>query len=234
MKGKLYALGIGPGDPDLITLKALNILKKANLLIAIRTDQELESKVRPVISPHLDSLEDKYYEQLVPTKGRCQNFFDCWMELAKKINRSLDRGEDVAFLIPEDPATFSIFTYLADIMEEEYGEYNLEIVPGINSLSYIASNFKMPLVMENERLAILHRPSDLENLPNLVESFDTLAILKGQGQLKAIKEKIKELDLSSKTYFFVSTEEEGHYTLFKIEELEDKGGEGDLFVIIKN
>ena len=190
--------------------------------------------MRPVISPHLDSLEDKYYEQLIPTKGRCQNFFDCWMELAKKINRSLDRGEDVAFLIPEDPATFSIFSYLADIMEEEYGEYNLEIVPGINSLSHIASNFKMPLVMENERLAILHRPSDLENLPNLVESFDTLAILKGQDQLKAIKEKIKELDLSSKTYFFVSTEEEGHYNLFKIEELEDKGGEGDLFVIIKN
>jgi len=234
MKGKLYALGIGPGDPDLITLKALNILKKANMLIAIRTDQELESKVRPVISPHLDSLEDKYYEQLIPTKGRCQNFFDCWMELAKKINRSLDRGEDVAFLIPEDPATFSIFSYLADIMEEEYGEYNLEIVPGINSLSHIASNFKMPLVMENERLAILHRPSDLENLQNLVDSFDTLAILKGQDQLKAIKEKIKELDLSSKTYFFVSTEEEGHYNLFKIEELEDKGGEGDLFIIIKN
>ncbi|RQD77056.1 MAG: hypothetical protein D5R97_03195 [Candidatus Syntrophonatronum acetioxidans] len=235
MEGKLYVLGMGPGDPELMTIKALGFLKKADIIMAIKTDKEKESKVRPIVSYHLEGFEEKYYEYLMPTKGRCQNFIDCFMELGRNIYKNIKKGNKVAFLIPGDPLIFSIYSYLVDIIEDEFGKLPTEVVPGVISLSEAASIFKMPLAMEKERVGIIHSPSHLDDLPSLLQSFDTLALLEVQISLEKIKERLKELELLEKAFIYLYSQERNQYRPIKKEEETVEIEPGDkISVIIKD
>jgi len=223
LKGKLYAIGVGPGDPELITLKGFRLLKEVDVIVSTRSDQETESPALSIIRPLLESPEVRYMEFVFPIKGRCQIFMDLWLQAAEKMHSLIEEGKEIAFIVSDDPVVHSIFIYLLDIMEAEYGEIPLEIVPGINSFSAGASFIKIPLVMDNENLAVVPPTVTAEELKGILNNFDTVAIINISSKIQYILSILREQNLLESTYFIERCQENNKYNEVDLESLgEDK------------
>lgn len=233
MKGKLFAVGIGTGEPELITLKALEVLKNADIIAAIRIHQvEDESKALSIINSILEIPEEKLFRIVFPSKGRYYTFIDLWLLAAEKIWKLINKGKKVAFVVTEDPVTHSVFSYLADIMESEYGDFPLEIIPGITSFSFGAAFLKIPLVLQDEKLAVLPAPVTRDDLVDFSKKFDTIAIVRPQLMGKEIISMLRELELIDNAYFLGLNEETKEYFNIDISVEEEIGHL--VLIIIKN
>ncbi len=233
MKGMLYGVGTGPGDPELITLKALKILNEADIILTLRNEREEENSALSVIVHHLKEAVDKHREIVLPGKGRCHTFMEFWLDTAKIIQNYLEEGRKVAFAVPQDPVLFSNFSYLVDVLEGEMDDVPVEIIPGINLFSAGTGFLKIPLVMENEKLVVLQAPVSLENLSDFSKAFDAVVILKGNSKLKGTLENLEKLDLIDKTYFLVYSKQQGKFLSLEKDDLQEKETEGELLIIIK-
>ena len=158
MEGKLFGLGVGPGDPELITLKALKRLQaapvvayfaarnaKGNAFSTIEAhlapEQELLRLDYPVTRATLNETED--YESL--PKG----FYD---RSAEAVAAHLDQGRDVAVVCEGDPLFYGSYMYLHDRLA---GRYETEVVPGISSIFASASVLGLPLVYRDQTLSVI-------------------------------------------------------------------------------
>ncbi|UNC92267.1 SAM-dependent methyltransferase [Candidatus Contubernalis alkaliaceticus] len=233
MKGILYGVGTGPGDPELITLKALKILNDADIILTLRNEREEENSALSVIVHHLKEAADKHREIVLPWKGRCHTFMDFWINTARIIQGYLEEGVKVAFAVPEDPVLFSTFSYLVDMLEGEMDDVPIEIIPGINLFSAGTGFLKIPLVMENEKLAVLQAPVSYQNLSDFSQAFDALVIFKGDNKLKVTLENLEKLNLIEKTYFLVYSKQQNEFLSLGKDDLEKKEIEGELLIIIK-
>ena len=125
MTGTLYGLGIGPGDPELITLKALRLLRAAPVL-AYPAPEHGESLARRIIAPHLDGerIEVAIRMPLVEARFPAQQVYD---RAAEELGEHLDADRDVAVLCEGDPFFYGSFMYLFGRMAERFP---VEVVPG--------------------------------------------------------------------------------------------------------
>ena len=231
MKGKLYAIGAGPGDPELITLKGLRLLKEVDLILSTRNDQEEESAAISIIRPLLELPEDRYMEFIFPVKNRCQVFMDLWLQAAKKIYRLVEEGKKIAFIVPGDPVIYTIFVYLLDIIEEEYGKIPLEIVPGISSFSAGASSINIPLVMDSEKLAVVPPTISSHELTSTLNNFDTVAIINAGSKAWDIFSLLKENNLVEQSYILKYCRDNNKYVEVIADSIEKETADISLFVI---
>lgn len=234
MNGMLYGVGTGPGDPELITLKALKVIQEADLILTLRNERDEENSALSVMLYHLKEVEARHREVVLPSKGRCQTFMDFWLETARIIQKALEKGSKVVFAVPEDPGIFSTFSYLVDVLEGEMDDLPVEVIPGINLYSAAAAFLKIPLVMENERLTVLQAPVTTDELSEFCRSFDAVVILKGKPKIKEIMGSLEKLDLLEKTYFLVYSRLLGQFLAIEQEDMEEKDIEGELLVLIKS
>ena len=130
MTGTLYGLGIGPGDPELITLKALKRLQ-AVPVIAYPAPQEGDSLARAIVAPHLDGAQREIAIRMPMVAARfpAQEVYD---RAAEAIGGELEAGRDVAVLCEGDPFFYGSFMYLFGRMAERYP---VEVIPGVSSLT---------------------------------------------------------------------------------------------------
>ena len=128
MKGTLYGLGIGPGDPELITLKALRLLERTSVL-AYPAPEEGESLVRSIVADHLDGHHEEICIRMPMVAARfpAQEVYD---RAAAELGRHLDAGRDVAMLCEGDPFFYGSFMYMFGRMAERHA---VEVVPGVSS-----------------------------------------------------------------------------------------------------
>ena len=234
MKGVLYGVGTGPGDPELITLKALKILKEADIIITLRNEKDEENSALSVILYHLKEVEGRHREIVLPNKGRCHTFMEFWLSAARTVQENLEKGRKVVFAVSEDPVIFSIFSYLVDILEGEMEDLPVEIVPGINLFSSGAAFLKIPLVMENEKLVVLQAPVSTDDLSEFSRSFDAVVILKGSSRLKDILNSLEKLELLEKTYFLTYSKQQGLFLSLEQKDLQETEIQGELLILIKS
>ncbi len=209
MAGKLYVIGIGPGDPELMTLKAVRILKEVPCIFVPKGREEGTSLALSIIQKTL-SLENKeIVEAYFPmrktvqgTKLGVQNSQQ-WQELDNKWNQTvdavvnrLDRGVDTAFITIGDPAIYSTFFYLYDRLLELRPSLNIEIVPGISSINAAAARAGLYLGLGNDRIAIL--PANyLDSLQETLEKFDTVVLMKVSKVFDTVRDILARMNLSS-------------------------------------
>lgn len=194
-KGKLIGIGVGPGDSELLTLKAINILKDVNVICAPKSSKNKESIALSIIKPILkeyrkcnESIGNDYtnltiLEPLFPMIEDEKELEYYWDGASKKVANYLDKGEDVAFITLGDPSIFSTFTY---IFQRLKNSYYTEIVPGITSFTACAACIKKPLVEKDDILVIV--PKVDERLKNLIKIGDNFAIMKGSRHNDELEE----------------------------------------------
>ena len=192
MKGTLYGLGVGPGDPDLITVKALRILERAGVL-AYPAPEEGESLVRTIVAGHLDGHHEEICIRMPMVAARfpAQDVYD---RASVELGRHLDAGQDVAMLCEGDPFFYGSFMYLFGRMAERHA---VEVVPGVSSLMACAATLGAPLAARNDVLCVLPATLSDEALARRIRDVDAVAIIKVGRHLPRVRAVIEAMGLTA-------------------------------------
>ena len=170
--GRLYGIGVGPGDPELITLKAVRLLRAA-AIVAYPAPEIGESFARTIaaqwIEPHHRELAIRFPMRPGPVPAA---IYDAG---AAAIATALDHGEDVVFLCQGDPLFYGSF---AGILTRLAPRYPVAIVPGVSSLTACAAAAAIPLVHRDEFLAVIPATLPEAELARRLTDADCAAIIK--------------------------------------------------------
>ncbi len=190
--GTLYGLGIGPGDPELITLKALRILKSVPV-VAYPAPEEGDSLARAIAAPHLGGGQTEIAIRTPMTPG---NFpaDDVYDRYAAEIAAHLREKRDVAVLCEGDPFLYGSFMY---IFARLAGDHPVEVVPGVSSLGAVAASAGRPLVSRNQVLTIVPAPLDEDELERRLSGTDAAAVMKVGRHLEKVKRVLARLGLDN-------------------------------------
>ena len=196
MTGTLYGLGVGPGDPELITLKALRILRDAPV-IAYPAPEHGDSLARGIVAGHLPGgqTEIAIRMPLLAERFPAQAVYD---GAAEDIARHLDGGRDVAVVCEGDPFFYGSFMYLFARLVERYP---VEVVPGVSSLTACAAALGTPLAARNDTLAVLPAPLDSDVLARRLAEVDAAAIIKVGRHLGKVRDVLRDLGLADRARY---------------------------------
>lgn len=190
MTGRLYGLGIGPGDPELITLKALRLLRAAPVL-AYPAPEQGDSLARAIVAGHLPGgqIEIAIRMPMVAARFPAQEVYD-WA--ATEIGGHLEAGRDVAALCEGDPFFYGSFMYLFGRVAERFP---VEVVPGVSSLTACAAVLGAPLAARNDVLTVVPAPLDEAVLAERLRGIDAAAVIKVGRHLQKVRRVLGALDL---------------------------------------
>lgn len=191
MTGKLYGLGVGPGDPELMTLKAHRLLQSCPV-IAYPAPDTGPSFARSIAADYLNADKTEY-PIIVPMKVQrfpAQSVYD---EAATGIAGFLDADKDVAVLCEGDPFFYGSFMYL---YERLANRYLCEIIPGVSSMMAGAAALKRPLAARNDVLTVIPGPLPDEAITQKLNGTDAAAIIKVGRHFGRIKDLIERLGLT--------------------------------------
>jgi len=206
--GCLYGVGVGPGDPELITLKALKALQSVPVICVPqavnRPDSYALSIVKDYIKPEQEILRAPF-----PTDD-ADGAAQVWWEASELVVERLKKGQSVAFLTEGDPMLFSTFSYVLAGVQELCPEARAEIIPGVSSVMAAAASTGVPLVTHGQKLAILPAAYGLDDLSEATSHFDTVVLMKVSPIIVKALANLEELGLTgSSTYVGrVSTDRE--------------------------
>lgn len=184
--GKFIGIGVGPGDPELITFKAAKALKTADIICVPKSHADKSSMALNMVKPVLAerSTPPEFLELVFPMSKDELNIKKLWAESAETVAVKAKTGKNLVFITLGDPMLYSTFLYLYQIVKENYPEIPLEIIPGVTSVTAVAASAKLPLSLKEEVVSII--PSDLD--PELIEDTakhsDNLVFMKCAYRIK--------------------------------------------------
>ena len=192
MAGKLYGIGVGPGDPGLLTLKAKEILDKCGIIAyPVRKAGEGSTAfdiIRQVVDVSEKSIEEFLFSMDPDDSVRER----CRAEAMDKMCMLLDNGEDIAMVTLGDVGVYSTYMYIDSEIASR--GYETEVIPGIPSFCHGAALAEIPLMIGNEGLAVV--PVAKENsklLHNALENFDNIVVMKAFKSMPLIAEEMDAL-----------------------------------------
>ena len=182
MSGTVYGLGVGPGDPELITLKALRLLQAA-AVIAYPAPETGASFARQIVAPHLPDGQQEIAIRMPLGDGQFPKA-EIYDRAAEQILGHVAVGRDVAVLCEGDPFFYGSFVYL---YERLAGHCALQVVPGVSSLMACASVAGRALARRNETLTVVPAPLDDDVLRAQFANTEALAIIKVGRHLSRVR-----------------------------------------------
>lgn len=188
--GTLYGVGVGPGDPELLTLRAHRILGSVAAVFGPKSKQEGESIAVSIARP---SIGEKavIHEMLFPMTSDEKVLLPFWKKAASQVLVHLRKGEDVAFVTLGDPSIYSTFCYLVRAVHAEEADVTVEYVPGVTSFSAAAARLGRGLVEGQQPLAIIPSTTSWESLPKEVRETFSLVLMKAGRGLIDIQENLR-------------------------------------------
>ena len=190
MTGKIFGVGVGPGDPELITLKALKVLNKADLIV-YPAPEDGTSLARSIAAEHFP-IGCK--ELVIKTPMVSERFpaFEVYDKASAKISDAVRDGKIVVVLCEGDPFFYGSFMYLFSRLKSEHP---VEVIPGVSSLTACSASLESPLASRNDVLVILPAPLDDSELEEKIKTADSIAIIKIGRHFERIKELLKRIRL---------------------------------------
>jgi len=189
LPGRLYGLGVGPGDPELLTLKALRLLR-AVPVVAYPASEHGESFARSIVAAWLEAGQREIVIRIPIQPGPPPGaIYDV---AAAELATELDRGDDVALLCQGDPLFYGSFI---QIWTRLAARYRIEIIPGVSSLTACAAAAAAPLVARDETLAVIPATLGQAEIACRLARTDAAAIVKLGRHLPKVRRVLDELGL---------------------------------------
>ena len=198
-KGKLYGIGVGPGDTELLTLKAARILESVPVVFSPKSSKEKDSIALSIVKPILEKRDD--YKRLMvvapifPMIEDKSELEKIWDSAAEMIAQYLDSGRDVAFVTLGDTSIFSTYSY---VQKRLIGEYEIETVPGITSFTACAAARNKALVEQNQILTVVPKIDD--RLEQVLEYIDSIVLMKASRNTSDLEKSIDEKERKKEIY----------------------------------
>lgn len=223
MKGTAYGVGVGPGDPELMTLKAIRLIRE-NEVIAVPgkvAEESVAYKIAAAVVPEIASKElVPVYMPMVKDRALIHEEHRKGAALLKTY---LDQGKNVVYLTLGDPTIYCTFSYLQHFLEDE--GYPVELVPGISSICAAAARLNLPLTEWDEQMHVIpavHKTAKKLDQPG------TYVLMKAASHMKETKELLRESGLEVSCVENCSMENEKIYR--SLEEIPDEAGYFSLVI----
>jgi precorrin-2/cobalt-factor-2 C20-methyltransferase len=211
-KGHFYAVGIGPGAPDLITLRAARILEAADALVAPRSERSGESLALRIAAAHVHGQEVLVHAY--PMNRDQASTRASWAQVADWVAMRMEAGQAVAQLTLGDPLLYSTSAYLLECLLERVPAERLHVVPGISAMQAAAAAFGAPLTVQEDRLTLMPA-TDLAAVARALDGCETLVLYKVGGQLPALRALLAERGLLDQARLGCAVEQAGREVLYR-------------------
>ncbi|WP_425803815.1 precorrin-2 C(20)-methyltransferase [Desulfitobacterium sp. Sab5] len=170
IEGKFYGIGVGPGDPQLLTLRAVGVLKNVDIIAVPKSRMERESVAWDIAKVHCPE-NVRILELEMPMTSNKEVLQKAWQNAADQIMEVMHTGKSVAFLTLGDPSFYSTYIYLLNLLKKELNPEQIETVPGITAMAAAAAKVNQPLATGDEPLLVLPGVEGLDQyteIPNVV------------------------------------------------------------------
>lgn len=195
MKGIFYGIGVGPGDPELLTMRAIRVLKEVDVIIAPKTEKKEDSVALEIARPYL-KVDVEVVKQVFPMVVNFEQSPEAWEQNKAEILALLAQGKKVAFLTLGDPMFYSTYIYVFRLLEHE--GYPIETVPGITAFCAIGSKLGYPLVEGNDILSIIPATADAEKIRSVLAVTDNVVLMKVYKNFPEIVDLLTENGLTDR------------------------------------
>ena len=175
--GTLYGVGVGPGDPELMTQKAVRILGEVDWIYHPYDNPDGTSFSKRIVAP-LGLPADKFKSIHLTMSRDREKDVQTYDIAADTIYAELCSGKSVAWITQGDPFFYSTFMYLYEQMRQRHPEAPIEVIPGVTSPSAAAAFAGVPVSRLHEKVAVVPATYGLEALPRLLDEFATIFLMK--------------------------------------------------------
>lgn len=203
--GTFYGVGLGPGDPELLTLKALRVIRDCAVIVVPGSEDGsvasriLKGALSCAPAGGASALEDKEVLDIrFPMTRDVALLETAREEASESIAKRLAEGKDAAFITLGDPMFYSTFSYLIPYVLRKCPEAVVSVVPGVIAPSAASATLKRALCEGDDRVAIIPAVYDTERLREVLERFDTVVLMKVNKVMEQVVELLEETGLTSK------------------------------------
>ena len=173
--GTFYGIGVGPGDPELLTVKAIEALKKIDVLIAPKTEKKSDSVALSIAQPYLKPTVEIVYQTFPMVKDFAEET-EIFEANKAEILSLLRSGKNVGFATLGDPMFYSTYIYIFRLLEP--CGVKIVTIPGVPAFLAIAAQIGRPLAYGNDILTIIPATAELAAIENFLAKADATVLMK--------------------------------------------------------
>ncbi|MCM3760227.1 precorrin-2 C(20)-methyltransferase [Alkalihalobacillus oceani] len=193
--GEVYGVGVGPGDPELITLKAYRKLQEADVVAYPKKRKGSKSYAHQIIEAFVDMNKKEMLGLVFPMTKDQAVLTEQWQQITAEIYAHVSAGKTVAFVTEGDPMLYSTFIHLQRTMKATHPEVPIKSIPGISSVNGVASQLGIPLADGDDWMAVIPATEDRQQMKKALLDHDGLVFIKVAKVLPMMIELLEELDL---------------------------------------
>lgn len=199
--GRFYGVGVGPGDPELLTMRAYRVLRTVPVIFVPQKDGESESFACSIISGIVKSPAQKIIGLIFPMLRDREQLTDYWKQAVNAIWQELAKGNDCAFINVGDPLLYGTFIHVFEALKACHPEADVEVIPGVSSVNAAAARTVTPLASNDERIAIISATDDDDFIRETLRNFDTVVFLKVHRLPDRLFDILEQMDLAGKCVY---------------------------------
>ena len=188
---KLFCVGCGPGDPELLTIKAADLIRNAEVIFAPTAREGKPSIALSVVDKYVNKAS-KTVNLVFPMVKDRESLKDSWKNNATAIAQEVRAGKRVVYLTLGDPALYSTWIYVHRELRKNHPDVEVEIVPGIASMFAIAARAKISLAEGEETVAVVPACYDMDRVKRTANACDSVIFLKDGRYFDSVVEMLGE------------------------------------------
>jgi len=226
MSGKLFGISTGPGDPELLTLKAVSTIEKCPIIAVPAHEGEARTALK-IVEQYIQNKQ--IIECHFAMSPDMSKRIDARQQAADEIAHHLDSGHDVGFITLGDATTYSTYMYVHDIIKSR--GYETEIIPGVTSYAAAAAALGIALCSGDEALTVIPARHSLD-IGELLGYAGNKVIMKSGENLLAVLKQLQVLQPDAATYVVSRASMDGEALYFDSESFAQSGEQGYFTVAI--
>lgn len=229
----VYAVGVGPGDPELLTRKAERVLRSVDVILAPVSNPSEASVALGTIREFIDEDRQQIIVHQFPMTSDRARLIPAWQDAAALIAGHAEAGRSVAFITIGDPLFYSTFIYLLRLLREQWPQLPIEIVPGISSINAAAAVAALPLVEADEKMVVIPATAGIEQIKAALAVYETVVLLKVKPLFAQIIELLRATGREQRTVFVERVGSSRQKVLTGFEEIAEHSPDYLSLMIIK-
>jgi precorrin-2/cobalt-factor-2 C20-methyltransferase len=218
---KLSCIGCGPGDPDLLTIKAINRIREAEIIFAPTSKHGKPSIALSIVRKYVNELTTSTVDLVFPMTKDKDLLKKQWKDNADQLAGSVLKGRKTVYLTVGDPSLYSTWIYMHKEMIKNHGNIEIEIIPGIPSMFAFAAGARMSLAEGDETLGIVPACYDLERVKRTASSCDTVIFLKDGRYFDSVIQVLSEAGFDDESIITIAQDVSSEGEIMKVARLGD-------------
>ncbi len=200
----LIGIGVGPGDPELLTVKAVKAIQNADIIMCPASNEDRPSIALSVVSSVIDKSKNQEIVKLIFPMTKDKDVLKAtWKKNAKIMAEKVLLGKNVVYLTVGDPYLYSTWIYMHKDLEENYPDMKISVIPGIVSIFTFAAQVGISIAEGSEKVAIIPSCYDLSSVKEIAKYTETMVFLKDGRYFDQVIKVLKESGFPDDSIFAI-------------------------------